>query len=384
MTTVLIADDNQSLLENIGLDLEMRGYSVLMAGGGRSALNLLHSVETLPDIIVSDISMPDLDGYKLLEAVRSDARLCAIPFLFLTAYSSPDGVRLGRELGVDDEIVKPFQADDLVIAMENKLRRVNTFRFLAEKRMDETRHALMWMISHELRTPLTAIYGGSELLSETVAQMPGDDIQEMMGLIRSGVARLNRFMTRITTLMEIDSGELARLHVTLRGIHDIRTMVETALKTIEDEIATEDRSVSIALTAAPEALWVEGVPQHLVMMMEELLRNAMKFTPRGGTIEVGIEPNDDFVVITITDRGCGIAPEDLDRVWERFVQIDRYKHEQQGVGVGLSIVRALSDIHGGEAVLESAVGRGTRAIVRLPLVGMNAVQFDNSDEGWQV
>ncbi len=96
MTTVLLAEDNLTLLENIALELEFRGYQVLQATNGRGALDILRTSEQLPDIIVSDIAMPDVDGFQLLEYLRSEPAWNGIPFLFLTAFNSPNSIRISK------------------------------------------------------------------------------------------------------------------------------------------------------------------------------------------------------------------------------------------------------------------------------------------------
>jgi DNA-binding response OmpR family regulator len=133
MTRVLIVEDNPAVLETIAFELEMRGYEVLPTSDGQHALDVLNLSNPLPDIIVSDIAMPDVDGFRLLELIRADPHWNVIPVLFLTAFNSPNSIRISKELGVDDYIVKPFQADDLVIAIENKLQRIQAFRQAATK-----------------------------------------------------------------------------------------------------------------------------------------------------------------------------------------------------------------------------------------------------------
>ncbi len=128
MTKVLIAEDNSTVLETIAFELEMRGYEVLPTSDGQHALSVLQISSPAPDIIVSDIAMPDIDGFRLLELIRAHPVWNTIPVLFLTAFNSPNSIRISKELGVDDYIVKPFQADDLVIAIENKLERIRAYR----------------------------------------------------------------------------------------------------------------------------------------------------------------------------------------------------------------------------------------------------------------
>lgn len=122
MTTILLVEDNPILLETIAFELEMHQYKVLVSEDGNHALTLLNTLQDPPDLIISDIAMPDMDGYQLLERVRANEDWHAIPFIFLTAFSSPNAMAIGKELGADDYIVKPFQPKDLIAVIENKLK----------------------------------------------------------------------------------------------------------------------------------------------------------------------------------------------------------------------------------------------------------------------
>lgn len=133
MTRILVVEDSPSMLDNIAFNLEMQGYEVLQAPDARQALELLRTLPALPDVIVSDIAMPDMSGYEFLEVVQGNAKWRTIPFLFLTAFDSPNAIRLGKEMGADDYLVKPFEPQMLVIAIENKLRRAAQFRETAEQ-----------------------------------------------------------------------------------------------------------------------------------------------------------------------------------------------------------------------------------------------------------
>lgn len=136
MTRILLVEDNLTLLQDIAFELEMRGYEVVQAPDGQAALNALRG-GAAPDIIVSDIAMPDVDGFKLLEFIRSEQDWNAIPFIFLTAFNSPNSVRIGKELGADDYIVKPFQADDLVLVMESRLKRIRELQTRPRRSLGE-------------------------------------------------------------------------------------------------------------------------------------------------------------------------------------------------------------------------------------------------------
>ncbi len=125
MTRVLLVEDNLDVLDAIRLELEMNGYEVDQAIDGQMALDLLTSTDALPEIIISDITMPNVDGYELLATCKRHPQWSSIPFIFLTALSTHKDIQKGKKLGADDYLVKPFQHDELIRAVKNQLRRVD-------------------------------------------------------------------------------------------------------------------------------------------------------------------------------------------------------------------------------------------------------------------
>ncbi|MHA1986751.1 MAG: response regulator transcription factor [Promethearchaeota archaeon] len=123
MEMLLIVDDNEDILFNLKILLEKKGFDVKTASNGENALNLLLSIEKLPEVIISDIMMPKMNGYEFFAAVSAKAQLNQIPFLFLTAKSTPEDIRLGKMLGVDDYITKPFNERDLIASVSGKINR---------------------------------------------------------------------------------------------------------------------------------------------------------------------------------------------------------------------------------------------------------------------
>lgn len=367
MTQVMLIEDNIALLESIALELEMRGYSIVTAADGQQALDYLFTAEQPPDVVVSDISMPNLDGYKLLKIFREDPRWQATPFIFLTALSMPNFVRLGKELDVDDYITKPFETEDLVIAIENKLRRAAQMKRASERQLDSIRQELLAVISHELRTPLSAIFGGVEMLAENIDQMPDEVSKRMLTIVRSGAQRLNHLISQIMYLVEVDSGHMEQAIARLAHPCDLAEIIYGAV-----DLATKaydyNPTVRILCDIPRAPLYVHGAQDFLVAAVLEVLRNAVNFSSDYSQVVVSLREEDEHGVISVTDHGIGIAPEDLERVWGRFVQINRDYYEQQGAGLGLALVYECARLHGGTCSINSALGQGTEVSIRLPLV----------------
>lgn len=368
MTQVLIIEDNIAVLEGIAFELEMQGYEVVKTEDGQQAIDYLNSADRLPDIVVSDIAMPNVDGYKLLEHFRQDSRWEATPFIFLTAFTSPNAVRLGKELGVDDYLTKPFDTQDLVIAIENKLRRVAQMRRESERKFNTERQELMKIISHELRTPLSAIFGGVEMLAENIDQMPDEMSQRMLNIVRSGARRMTHLVSQIMYLVEVDSGHMQQMIEKAAYPCDLGEVVYNAVDMTLNEWEYSPPSVQIRQDVPSKPLYVRGAQDFLTIAVSEIVRNAVTFSPENGAVTVSLREQDGFGIITVTDNGTGIAPDDLSRVWERFVQINRDQFEQQGTGLGLALVSECVRLHAGECTINSTPGEGTEVTLRLPLV----------------
>lgn len=367
MTSVLIVEDNATLLESIAFELEMRDYSVMQATDGQSALNVLQVSQQLPDIIVSDIAMPDMDGYEFLENVRGTQEWVGIPFIFLTAFDTDGAMRIGKELGVDDYLTKPFDPEDLVLAMENKLRRHKQITKQASMKLDQTRRELLNLISHELQTPMTSIYGGTEMLAEMLSNTSDEMTGELLKLVQSGSKRLHKVIKRILLMVQLDSGMLETMLTKQRRDYDLIEVIQGAIsQNIADE-AYKDEDRKINFHTDSNNIMVSGLYEFLLTVFVEGIDNALKFSPVNKPIDIRVITTQDSVSVEIEDQGRGIIESDLDAVWERFNQSQREEFEQQGSGIGLSIINEIVQVHGGSCNLQSIFGEGSMLTVTLPL-----------------
>jgi len=369
--TILVVEDNEDLRENAVLVLTLEGYSVVSAVDGQDALELLSAGECHPDLIVSDIAMPRLDGYGFFEAVHNNPSLRTIPFIFLTARGSRRDIRFGKELGADDYLVKPFNADDFLVAVRSKLKRNQEIREQAENALDDARRRMVQLLSHELRTPLTYVTGGFTLLAEGLEQedLP-NDMQMSMGLIRSGTQRLNHLAEQLVQYAELISGHSKIQLETLGESLNLESIITEAVKVVSDEF--KERRITFITDYLPrEHLDVFTVPELFRTALYEVMRNAGTYSPVGGEVIVRLIHEDNIAYIQVIDQGRGILPEDQARIWEILIQSERTKHEQQGAGMGLPIVKQIMMAHGGNATLESEVGKGTVVTLSVPIYQQN-------------
>jgi len=359
---VLIVEDNIAVLESVALELEINGYEVLQATNGQEGLDLLARLNPAPDIIVSDIAMPQMDGYEFFQNVQQHSEWHYIPFIFLTALDAEKQVRFGKSLGVDDYLVKPFKAEDLIIAIENKLRRIADFEQRAEVRLDTARVELLNLISHELNTPLTAIYGGTEMLAESLSAIPDEVTQHTLRIVQSGTRRMKRLIDQVLLMVQLDSNQMKNHFNKLARPFDLEMTVQSAQRLLHNDNLLDGRSINIQAPTKPVMIF--GIEEVISRAIAELLRNALAYSSQDVELEIGQE--DDKTLLVVRDYGKGIPPAFQEEIWERFRQVDRGTYEQQGAGLGLTLVRGLMQIHGGSAYLQSEPDAGTAVTLAFP------------------
>ncbi len=158
---ILVVDDNEDILFNIKLSLEINNYQVVTASNGKQALEILSEIDSVPEVIISDIMMPEMDGYDFFKAVSEEPKWNRIPFVFLTARASPNDVRFGKMLGVDDYLTKPFRQEDLLAIISGKIARNKKIESI-DKKMEEILSSLnigrIPSISGEEKTQVALLY----------------------------------------------------------------------------------------------------------------------------------------------------------------------------------------------------------------------------------
>src|ERR1051325_6306438 len=176
MKKILVIDDEEWLREMVQLALSQKGYDVIEAGNG--ALGIEAARENFPDLILCYVTMEKMDGYRTLSALRTEAPTAAIPFILMTGLADNAGMRHGMELGADDYLPKPFTTDALYAAVDARLKKSQTIRDEAEKKLRHLRDNISLMMPHEMRTPLNGILSNAELLAHSSATLKPDEIAE--------------------------------------------------------------------------------------------------------------------------------------------------------------------------------------------------------------
>jgi signal transduction histidine kinase len=363
---ILIVEDNEIMLDGIRDILEMADYQVATALDGQEALEWMD--EHQPDLIVSDIMMPHIDGYQLFSAVRANPKWLSVPFIFLTAKDQRTDVRLGKQLGADDYLTKPFDPEDLLVAVEAKLERAAALQAATEAEMGKLKQNILNTLSHEFRTPLTYIHGYLDLvLEEGSDQLSMEELHDVLQRVRRGSDRLKSLVDDFIFLVMLETGEAMttfrweRMH--FKGLRSLLEII------IQQKLSlARRRNVLLDLDAPPSLPGVVLHVDYVRDVLERLVDNGIKFSdPEQGRVLVRATTDEEWVYIAVQDNGIGIRASEIPNVFKRLHQINREQLEQQGIGAGLAIAKAIAEIHGGRIEVQSQEGQGSTFTLVLPI-----------------
>ena len=362
--TILVVEDDPAVLDVLKEMLETAGFRVATGKNGVQGLAALAAAR--PDLVISDISMPEMDGYRFYEAVRAQSEWVGLPFIFLTGKGDDDEIREGRRLGVDDYLVKPVREADLLVAVRARLDRHAALEALRDQQVQDVKRTILRTLNHELRTPLTYLAGYAELLKELGPELSAEKIRLSVDGILAGSQRLVQLVEDLVLLVDLQTGAArSTWERERRRIEDLPVLLA---QLVEKEVPrAQTRNVTVKAEVAPLLPCVVGQTELLLGAVSRLVDNAIKFSKKsGGEVVLSARPGGHGVVLEVRDTGIGMPAEELDRISEMFYQIDRATLEQRGSGVGLTIVRGIVALHGGELTVESEVGKGSTARVDLP------------------
>ena len=377
---ILIVDDEEPIREMISKIVNRFGYETAMAGNGKEALEALrHEPFT---ILITDIIMPEMDGFELMKAVH--AEFPDIHIICMTAHSTSCSYTDVVAFGAMDYITKPFTVDELRAKFNRVIRERNLIWNLTQKsvelertneelkRLDQLKSIFISSVSHELRTPLTVIKEFISLMLEGHVGTLSEDQKEYLGIANKNILRLTNLIETLLDFSRIESGKGLKLRfepVRLIGA------VEDALMTLSQRL--EEKGITFENRIDSDAPIVLADRNRLVEVFINLVGNGIKFTPHGGMITIdsrGLTEKRDYIKVVVTDTGVGISPEDLPKVFDRFYQGQTTeKGVVQGTGLGLAITKEIIEGHQGFIVAESKLGSGASFIFTLPLFGVDAV-----------
>lgn len=363
MTRILVIEDAKDLRDDVVEMLSLEGFDATGAENGLEGVKVARQL--FPDLIVCDIMMPEMDGYGVLEELRSTPDTATIPFIFLTAKTDRVDMRHGMVLGADDYLTKPFRVSELLDSIRVRLDKRAELNAIAEKRMENLRENIITALPHELRTPLNTIIGFSEMLMVESPNLKPDLIADWANHINTAAHRLYRLVENYLFYARLEvarTGNETSIDIDGAKMANPQPMIEMHIFQKGEQYHRHD-DIETKLVDA-DTLKIMDV--HFTKVIEELLDNALKFSDEGSKIIIESFIVDKYYVLKVTDHGHGMKQEDIESIGA-YMQFQRWFFEQQGMGLGLVIVRSLLNLYHGELSLQSKENEGTSVEVKFLL-----------------
>lgn len=358
MPKILIIEDDQAIRKQMAQVLRFEGFEPLEAANGK--LGVAHALNVIPDLVICDIMMPELDGFGVLQALRENPRTAMIPFIFLTALVGSSDHRHGMEEGADDYITKPYKPEALVGSVRRRLEKRKRQIEESRLRAEEVSLAVAALVPQEILETLDHITTVTNLLALKYASVD-PEVSAMHEAVTKESVRLQRMIGRLHFY-----AQLPQLYA--RRFDLVKTGKLAATKEVIERIARNvcrswNRDADLIIMSQPAQLPISE--EYLILLVEELVDNACKFSVPGTPIEVKGDSQPAFWSLAVNNHGKGMNAEQIAQIGA-FKQFWNENKKPQGLGLGLALTQGIARLHGCEFTIQSDA-EVTTATVLVPL-----------------
>ncbi len=364
---ILVVDDRPNNLRVLSSMLTKHGYQVRKALNGQIALTACQTV--LPDLILLDIMMPNMDGYEVCQRLKANEKTREVPVIFISALDDALDKVKAFSIGGVDYITKPFQIEEVLARVTNQLTIQQQHRQLTEQnaklqklneelaRSNAELEQFAYIASHDLQSPLQAIVGYARILGWKYENNLDDEAKRYIDRIINAGWRMTQLIEELLAYSRVGT-RTEEFNPT-----DCKTVLEEAQGNLREEISSSGASITHS-----DLPTIRADRTQLMRLFQNLISNAIKFRRPEipPSIEITAQPkNDDEWLIAVRDNGIGIEPENFERIFEIFQRLHSY-NDYPGTGIGMSICKKIVERHGGRIWVESQIGVGTIFYFTIP------------------
>lgn len=368
MPSIMIVDDTAENLQLLVGMLKDHGYKVRPVSSGTLALEAIR--RQAPDLVLLDITMPELNGYDVCQRLKSEESTASIPIIFLSALNETDDKIRAFQIGGVDYITKPFQIEEVLARVECQLKLRSLQRNVEQRNhelaetnrrlheAEELRDRLIHMVVHDMRSPLTVQMGFLEFLMTQASPRLGEEEHSWAAAAYETSLKLINMVNHLLDISRMESGKMPinRKPVNLSQVaQDVLDFYHSLIGGRTAEI----KPASAVMVDCDAAL--------IRRVMENLVGNALKFTANNGHITLSITENSGTLRFAVTDNGTGIAPEFHETIFLKFGQVDSHQQQKNSSGLGLAFCKMAIEAHGGKIGVESEIGKGSTFWFTLPV-----------------
>ncbi len=365
---ILLVDDIIDNLDMLTDMLENQGHRVQIALSGQEALEKIQTDK--PDIVLLDIQMPGMDGYEVCRKIKANPETQDIPVIFLSALSDTKDIVKGFDAGGVDYVSKPFKFREVMARVASQLKvsrqrkEIESLRERDKQQFEslaKIKNNFLYGTAHDLKNPLTGLLLYTQLLRATPPDNK-EEIEEVANGIETSARKMQSLITDILDLAQMQVGDQMNF-VTL----PLQPVLENVIKNFT--ILAKEKNIKLSLETPDETINYPIDTSYFERMLDNLMSNAIKYTPNGGKVTISLKDCEENYELHIADTGLGIPKEDIPRLFEAFYRVKKQTHRlESGTGLGLSMVAAIVEDHNGTIVVESEERVGSTFIIILPKV----------------
>lgn len=347
--TILIVDDTPQNLQLLGNIIYEQGYNVRIASSGDLALKSVSNL--LPDLILLDIQMPDMDGFEVCKILKSDTLTKDIPIIFLTAVTDSEKILHGFELGAVDYITKPFNKGELLARVATHVE----LKFAREKlvELNTSKDKFFSIIGHDLRNPAYALKMLLKQITSKFSTYSNEELLYYLNGLYDTSENLHRMLDELLMWSKSQWGGLVVQRETLYLPDIIDKKIEQC------KAAASTKNIEIKSTIDTD-LYVNADEMMLNTVIINLLSNAIKFSKIDGIIEVDAIPKDKHIEISIKDSGMGMDESDLNKLFSIVSEVNlRGSNKEEVSGLGLILCKDFTERNGGTIYVKSEKDKGS-------------------------
>jgi two-component system, sensor histidine kinase and response regulator len=364
MRQILVIEDDPQLQALIKDALSNSEFNLTLARDGEQGV--IYANQRKPDLIVTDIRMPGIDGFETMRQIRQNPELANVPFIFMTGLADSVNHRLSMNLGADDYLAKPFTIESLLAAINARMQKLISIERMTEAKLDALRKNIATSVPHEMKTPLSGIIGLIDLLIDDYPSIDPLELPDYFADIKTCATRLSCLIENYIEYARLESNpEILVEEVRLK--HKLK-LHQSWLQNIGETIAEKYKRLADLRIDEIEQVEVIIKDMRLFKILSELIDNAFKFSLAGTSVVIDswteIESNQ--ITIQISDQGRGMSADEIKNIGA-YTQFNRKIYEQQGGGMGLFLAKYLTESFNGSFSINSQLGEHTVVSVRLPL-----------------
>ena len=362
---ILIVDDSAMARRQISFFLKKDGFEVFEAKSGEEALWLVHEVD--PELVLMDVSMEGMDGLDACRHLKMDSANTHLPVIFLSAKGEREEIIAGFKSGAIDYIVKPFHPSESLTRIRTHLRirklaQLREKNILELKHLNKTKDRILRIASHDLRNPVAAIAGLAEFLKDDCANMT-EGQREIVECIEEAGKSVVNLLNELLDLSTLEKGELELE----KEPGSLSELVRNLVPLFKGE--SERKNITLSLVCEDDLPPVEMDRQQMRRVVDNLISNAIKFTPSGGRVSLRVGKRNASVFMEVDDTGPGIAEKEVDRLFKEFGKTSNVPTGgEKSTGLGLCICQRIVDAHIGIIRFENLPEGGARFSVILPAI----------------